>query len=134
MIGGWYKPDGAVLLFQCNNDRDCGRDSLSVVLRAYCIEHLILQGLKELVIWADTGPPLSRYVTHVPSLGIQLDAPSYLWRSTRFLMSIIGPWMPKRLAAAAKWIACFVTIVSTQTPECWLLIASYFEMVQDTGI
>jgi hypothetical protein len=116
VIGGWYKPGGAVLLFQCNNDRDFGRDSLSVVLRAYCIEHLILQGLKELVIWADTGPPLSRYVTYVPSIGVQLDVPTYPWRVARFLLSTVGPSLPKRLAASAQWLACLVITVSAQNP------------------
>jgi hypothetical protein len=123
ILGGWYKPGGAVLLFQCNNDRDFGRESLSVVLRAYCIEHLIVQGLKELVIWADTGPPLSRYVTYAPSIGVQLDAPTYPWRFARFLLSTVGPWLPKRLAAAAQWLACFVITVSAQNPEGWLINA-----------
>ena len=64
VIGGWYRPHSAILCFQCNNDRDFGPDSLSVVLRAYLIELLIRQGLEELVIWSGHGPPLSRYVTY----------------------------------------------------------------------
>jgi hypothetical protein len=105
VIGGWYKPRGAVLCFQRNDDRDFGPDSLSVVLRAYLIEHLIRQGLEELVIWNDTGPPLLRYVTHVPTLGVRLDARTYLWRVVRRFISTVGPRLPKRLAAAAEWIA-----------------------------
>jgi hypothetical protein len=56
----------AVLRFQCNYDGDYDTDSLSTVLRAYLIEDLIRQGLKELVIWGGTGPPLSRYVSYPP--------------------------------------------------------------------
>jgi hypothetical protein len=105
VVGGWYRPGSAVLCFQCNNDRDFGHDSLSVVLRAYLIELLIRQGLEELVIWGGTGPPLSRYVTYVPTIGVRLDAPTHLWRGARRFISTVGPWLPKRLAAAAQWVA-----------------------------
>lgn len=105
VLGGWYRPRGAVLCFQCNNDFDHANESLSVVLRAFLIERLILQGLEELVIWSDTGPPLSRYVTYVPTIGVRLDAPTYLWRTTRGFLSTIKPWLPKRFAVAAQWIA-----------------------------
>jgi hypothetical protein len=105
VIGGWYRPRSAILCFQCNNDRDFSRDSLSVVLRAYLLELLIRQGLEELVIWGGTGPPLSRYVTYVPTIGVRLDAPTHLWRGTRRIISTVGPLLPKRLAAAAQWVA-----------------------------
>jgi hypothetical protein len=104
VLGGWYMHSGTVLCFQCNNERDFGPDSLSVVLRAYLIELLIRQGLEEMVIWADTGPPLSRYVTYPPTVGVRLDAPTRSWRVTRSIISRLGPHLPKRLAAAAQWI------------------------------
>jgi hypothetical protein len=104
VIGGWYRPRGAVLCFQCNNDSDFGLDSLSVVLRAYLIESLIAQGLDELVVWADTRPPLSRYVSYAPAIGVRLDLPTASWRIARFLISNSKPFLPRRLAAAAEWI------------------------------
>jgi hypothetical protein len=105
VMGGWYGPRGAVLLFQYNNDRDFGQDSLSVVLRAYFIESLIRQGLQELVIWGGTAPPLSRYVTYQRTIGVHLDAPTSAWRIARFLISTVGPWLPRRLAYAARSLA-----------------------------
>jgi hypothetical protein len=105
IIGGWYRPGGAVLCFQCNNECDFGSDSLSIVLRAYLIEHLIRQGLEELVIWDDTRPPLSRYVTYAPTVGIRLDVPTLSWRVARSLISTLTPHLPRRLAAAAQWIS-----------------------------
>jgi hypothetical protein len=105
VIGGWYRPGGAVLCFQCNDDRDFGPDSLSVVLRAYLIEFLIRQGLEELVIWHGTRPPLSRYVSYVPVIGVSLDQPTYTWRAVRWLVSMVGPRLPRRLADTARWIA-----------------------------
>jgi hypothetical protein len=105
VIGGWYVPRGAVLCFQCHNECAFGHDSLSLVLRAYLIELLIRQGLEELVIWADTGPPLSRYVTYVPTTVVRLDRPTYTWRMARLFFSKIGPRLPGRLAGAAQWIA-----------------------------
>ena len=104
VLGGWYGPDGAVLLFQCNCDRDFGADSLSIVLRAYLIELLIQQGLKELVIWGDTGPPLARYVSYPPTIGVRLDVPTISWRLARLCMSKVGPHLPRRLATAVQWV------------------------------
>ncbi len=114
VIGGWYRPGGAVLCFQCNNEGDFGPNSLSVVLRAYLIELLILQGREELVIWGDTGPPLSRYVSYVPTIGVRLDVPTYWWRAARLFISRVGPRLPRRLAAAAQWISCgiFATVAN----------------------
>ena len=105
VIGGWYGPGGAVLCFQCNNERDFGPDSLSVVLRAYLIEFLIRQGLEELVIWHGTRPPLSRYASYVPVIGVSLDQPTYSWRAVRWLVSRVGHRLPRRLANTARWIA-----------------------------
>jgi len=104
VLGGWYRPGGAVLNFQCNHDRDFDADSLSIVLRAYLIEHLIRQGLKELVIWGDTGPPLSRYVSYPPTIGVRLDVPTIAWRVARLCMSKVGPHLPRRLASAVQWV------------------------------
>ena len=104
VLGGWYTPGGAVLRFQCNNEIDFGHDSLSVVLRAYLIELLIRQGFKELVIWGDTGPPLSRYVTYADTIEVRVDVKSPSWRMARSIVSILEPILPHRLAAAAHWI------------------------------
>jgi hypothetical protein len=104
VLGGWYRPGGAVLCFQCNYDCEFVGDSLSTVLRAYLIEQLIQQGLKELVIWGDTGPPLSRYVSYPPIIGVRLDVPTLAWRAARFFMSKFGPHLPRRLASAVQWM------------------------------
>ena len=107
IIGGVYRPAAGVLLLQLNNDREFPRDSLSMVLRGYLIESLIRQGMKEFIIWAGTGGPLSRYVTHIPTLGIYLDSPEYKWRLVRGLVSKVGPWLPRQLKEHASWIAPF---------------------------
>ena len=104
VIGGWYRPGCGVLCFQCNNDCDFGPDSLSIVLRAYLIESLIAQSLEELVIWADTRGPLSRYVSYAPAVGVRLDLPTCSWRVARLLISTAKPFLPSRLAAVAQWI------------------------------
>jgi hypothetical protein len=104
VLGGWYRPGGAVLCFQCNFDSDFDSDSLSIVLRAYLIELLIGQGMKELVIWGDTGPPLSRYVSYPATIGVRLDVPTVAWRAARFFMSKFGPHLPRRLASAVQWL------------------------------
>jgi len=105
VIAGVYRPQAGVLLLQLNNDRKFSCDSLSVVLRGYLIETLIRQGMRELVIWAGTGPPLSRYVRRIPTLGIHLDLPGYQWRLARRFVTTLGPWLPKRFREDAGWIA-----------------------------
>lgn len=100
VIGGWYGPGRAVLMYQCNDDRGRIRDSLSTVLRSYLIERLINEGLPELVIWSDTGPPLSRYVSYPPAMAVSLDARSYAWGAAQILASTVGPHLPRRLADA----------------------------------
>jgi hypothetical protein len=107
VIAGVYRPRAGVLLLQLNNDRKFLRDSLSVVLRGYLIETLIRQGMREFVIWAGTGPPLSRYVRRIHTLGIHLDLPAYHWRVARRFVTNLGPWLPKRLREDASWIAPF---------------------------
>jgi hypothetical protein len=106
-IGGVYRPDAGVLLWQLNNDREFPGESLSVVLRGYLIESLIREGMKEFIIWKGTGTPLSRYVTRIPALEIYLDSPEYKWRLVRGLVSKFGPWLPWQLKWNARWIAPF---------------------------
>jgi hypothetical protein len=107
IIGGVYRPGAGVLLLHLSNDRNFPRDSLSVVLRGYLIENLIRRGARLFTIWGGTGPPLSRYVKYIPSLGIHLDLPSFRWRLTRRLVTKAGPWLPKRLGQDAQWISPF---------------------------
>jgi hypothetical protein len=105
VIGGWYRPGGAVICVQCNNEKDFGPDSLCTVIRAYLIELLIRQGLSELVFWYGTGAPLSHYAAFVPTIDVRLDVRKCLWRVTSMLASTMGPLLPKRLAEAARWFA-----------------------------
>jgi hypothetical protein len=106
VIGGWYTPKGAVLLLQCNNAQEFANDSLSVVLRAYCLEHLIGLGASEFTVWAETRGPLTRYVRYPRSLCVTADVATLGWRLTRFTLARVRPYLPKRLATVAQWITC----------------------------
>jgi hypothetical protein len=75
------------------------------MLRGYLLELLIRPRAEELVIWHDTRPPLSRYASYVPMIGVRLDRPTYLWHMVRWLVSMVGPRLPRRLATDACWIA-----------------------------
>jgi len=107
VIGGVYRHGAGLLLLQLNNDLNFPRDSLSVVLRGYLVESLIRQGMKEVIIWAGTAPPLSRYATLIPTLGIYLDRTDYKWRLVRGIVSGFGPWLPKRFRKDVQWVAPF---------------------------
>jgi hypothetical protein len=93
---GVYRASSGVLLLQLNNDRDFPRDSLSVVLRAFLLESLIHQGVKEFIIWEGTGAPLSRYATQIPALGVYLDSPGYQWRLARLAVSTLAALLPEQ--------------------------------------
>lgn len=107
IVCGVYRPAAGVLILQLNNDRDFPKDSLSVVMRAYLIESLIRQGMKELVIWSGTAAPLSRYATYIPTAGIYLDRPTWGWRFLRGLASRVGPLLPKDIRQDVRWISPF---------------------------
>jgi hypothetical protein len=107
VICGVYRQTAGVLILQLNNDQDFGEFSLSTVLRGYLIETLIQQRMNELIIWAGTGRPLSRYVKHIPTVAIHLDSPAYLWRLLRKSVSTVGPWLPKKLRPDARWVGPF---------------------------
>jgi hypothetical protein len=107
IIGGVYRPGAGVLLLHLSNDRNFPRESLSVVLRGYLMETLIRRGARLFTIWGGTGPPLSRYVKYIPTLGIHLDLPGFWWRLARRMVTKAGPWLPKRFGLDAQWIAPF---------------------------
>jgi hypothetical protein len=105
IAGGWYGSDRVTMQLQLNNDRDYWRASLSVVLRANLIEMLIRQSIPELVFWTGTAPPLSRYVSPIPAIGMYLDTPSPGWRMIRSLIAKTVPWIPRQIAKDVRWIA-----------------------------
>jgi hypothetical protein len=105
VAGGWYDASGATLFSQLNQDRAFSDLSLAVVLRANLIDMLIRQGRRELVFWAGTAPPLSRYASGVPAVRVHLDVPTRGWRTGRAVIARLGAWLPRRMAAEVRWIA-----------------------------
>src|SRR3954470_8186530 len=105
VAGGWFSGGRAFLFIQVNCDRDHGRASLSVVHRAHLIETLIERGTSELMFWSGLGPPLSRYALPVPTIMACLDRHTPGWRLVRSVIGRSQRWMPKRIAADARWMA-----------------------------
>jgi len=105
VAGGWFSGGRAVLFMQVNCDRDHGPASLSVVHRAHLIETLIGRGTSELVFWSGVGSPLSRYALPMPTVIACLDRRTRGWRILRSVIGRLQRWMPKRIAADARWMA-----------------------------
>jgi hypothetical protein len=105
VLAGWYEQDRAVMMLQLNDDKAHAKASLSSVLRGYLIEHLIRDGVKNLVFWGGVGEPLKEMVTPLPAAGVHLDKRLPHWRllraGTRLAMKYLSPAM----AAQAEWIA-----------------------------
>ena len=106
VAAGWYSGDRATMFFQLNNDREHAEASLSVVLRARLIETLIGRGVRELVFWSGSAPPLSRYATEIPAVALHLDSRTPAWRLARFAIRIAGRhfsnWMDTDLRDAGS--------------------------------
>jgi hypothetical protein len=118
VAGGWYDASRVTLFLQLNQDRAFADLSLSVVLRAHLIDMLIRQGRRELVFWAGTAPPLSRYASCVPAVGVHLDLPTHGWRTIRSVLARLGAWMPRRMAAEVRWIAPAGSLPARGQPSC----------------
>ena len=104
LAGGWYVGDRAFLALQLNN-RACGRESLSLVLRSYLIEQLINQGIRELVFWNGTNPPLSLYTTPREEFTVYIDSPSPLWRFVRLTCVTLAKLAPLTFRNWLEWDA-----------------------------
>jgi hypothetical protein len=104
IAGGWCERGRATLLLQMNNDQEYHRDSVSQVLRSFLIEDLIAMGIRELVFWAGSSAPLSRYAEHLPATALYLDSRKPVWRMIRMLVSSIAPHLPKRWREFGHWI------------------------------
>ncbi len=105
ILGGWYEFDRAMVFFQMNDDRDHPHSALSVVMRGYLIENLIAEGVPNLLFWAGTGSPLDRYCRFLPTIGVHLDTPSFVWRISRRTISWSTGLLPERMRPLASWIA-----------------------------
>ena len=94
VAAGWYSGDAATMFFQLNNDIEHGEASLSVVLRAKLIEMLIVRGVRDLVFWSGSAPPLSRYAKEIPAVALHLDSRTPAWRLARFVIRVAGSHLP----------------------------------------
>jgi hypothetical protein len=104
LAGGWYVGDSAFLALQLN-DHTCGRESVSLVLRSYLIEQLINRGIREIVFWNGTSPPLSFYATPREEFTVYIDSPSNLWRLVRLACVTLAKLAPATFVNWLKWQA-----------------------------
>jgi hypothetical protein len=104
LAGGWYVGDCAFLALQLNN-RTCRRESLSLVLRSYLIEQLINQGIRKLVFWNGTHPPLSLYTIPREEFTVYIDSQSHLWRLVRRACVTLAKLAPVTFSNWLKWEA-----------------------------
>ena len=102
LAGGWFTGDRAVLNMQLN-DRTYGRESVSLVLRSYLIEGLINRGIREVVFWAGTSPPLSYYITHREEFITYVDSRSHPWRLVRLTCIALAKLSPATFGKWLKW-------------------------------
>ena len=93
-----------MVFLQMNDDSEYSDASLSLVLRAYVIEDLIVTGIHSLTFWAGVGAPLRRYCDVVPTLRASLDRRVFFWPACRGLLSFFVRRFPSRIKWAADWI------------------------------
>ena len=105
VTAGWFEQGRAILLLQQNNDLEFGNASLSVVLRGYLIETLIAQGVPELLFWAGTAPPLSRYAPPMAAIRLHFDVRTPGWRLVRSMIGSTQPWLRRWISDELRWVA-----------------------------
>jgi Acetyltransferase (GNAT) domain len=104
LAGGWYASGRAVLCLQLN-DPAWSRESVSLVLRSYLIEHLINRGIRELVFWAGTSPPLNSYAVDREEFMTYVDSQSHRWRLVRLACVTLAKFAPVTFGNWLKWEA-----------------------------
>jgi len=102
LAGGWYAGDRVVLNMQLN-DRACGRESVSLVLRSYLLEQLINRGIREVVFWGGTSAPLSSYIAHREEYMTYADSRSHPWRLIRLACVALAKLAPVTFGKWLKW-------------------------------
>jgi len=103
LAGGWYVDGRAVLVLQLN-DRTRSRESVSLVLRSYLIEQLINRGIRELVFWAGSSPPLSSYTTPREEFMAYVDGQSHPWRLFRLACALLTKLAAITFGRRLKWL------------------------------
>ena len=104
LVGGWCAGDRVVLNIQLNN-RTCVKESVSLVLRSYLIEQLIKQGIRELVFWGGTSPPLSFYIAPREEFTVYIDSRSHPWRLVRRACVTLAKLAPGSFRNWLQWEA-----------------------------
>jgi hypothetical protein len=102
LAGGWYVGDCAFLALQ-SNDRACGKESVSLVLRSYMLEQLINRGIRELVFWSGTSAPLRFYTTPREEFTVYIDSESHPWRLVRLACVTLAKLAPVKFAKWLQW-------------------------------
>ena len=102
LAGGWYVGDCAFLALQLN-DRTCARESVSLVMRSYLIEHLIGRGIRKLVFWGGTSAPLSFYTAPREEFTVYIDSRSHPWRLVRLACVALAKFAPATFGRWLKW-------------------------------
>jgi hypothetical protein len=104
LAGGWCAGDSAFLALQLN-DRACAKESISLVLRSYLIEHLIGRGIRKLVFWGGTSAPLSFYTAPREEFTVYIDSRSHPWRLVRLACVTLAKLAPLKFGKWLKWEA-----------------------------
>jgi hypothetical protein len=102
VAGGWYVGDSAFLALQLN-DRSRERESLSIVLRSYLIEHLINRGIRDLIFWTGTAAPLRFYTTPREEFTVFIDSRSLPWRLVRLGCITLAKLAPAAFGGWLRW-------------------------------
>ena len=123
LAGGWHLGDRTILVAQLN-DRACGRDSISSVLRSSLIESLIDRGTRELIFWAKSSSPLGGYCTSPEIFAVYIDSRSLPWRLFRHACVMVGKFAPRNAGKWLDWVVlnegAGVTQLWAQRPEAHL--------------
>ena len=102
LAGLWTAGDRAFMALQLN-DRSLVRESVSLVLRACLIEHLIRHGFRELIFLDGVSEPLSYYTERRTEFVAYIDSRSLPWLLVRHGCIALAKLAPSTFANWQAW-------------------------------
>jgi hypothetical protein len=104
-LAGLWLTNGKALMALQLNDRGCVRESVSLVLRASLIDHLIQRGTNELIFLDGVSAPLSDYTRPQKELIAYIDSRSLPWLAVRHTCVTLARLVPSTFGNWQAWQA-----------------------------
>ncbi len=120
IAAGWYDDHSAYVDIQMNNEAEQEKGSSHMLMRGYIIDHLLENGIRQLVYPGGMGGHLNEHaLRHAP---VMLDQAEPVWKFFRTLIVGLEPHLPEKVAHWIHWnLPSLHTSLPTEASRmrCW---------------